>query len=87
MCQVSGVRCQASGVRCQDKVVELVSGGSVINGATPSSFQTNDGIYRFWLKMFPKQPYHEETIKGGRLWRVLTVPCPSNFNWGTVVFF
>ena len=41
-CQVSGVICQVSGVTCQqtflgegDKEVELVGGGSVINGAYP----------------------------------------------------
>ena len=47
-CPVSGVRCQVSGVRCKvsfyfyffssDKVVELVGGGSVINGAYPVQF-------------------------------------------------
>ena len=44
MCHVSGVTCQVSGVSCffcffvvvfLDKVVELVGGGSVINGAYP----------------------------------------------------
>ena len=43
---MSGVRCQVSCVRCQvshfllfsDKVVELVVGGSVINGAYPVNF-------------------------------------------------
>ena len=45
MCQVSGVTCQVLRVRCHmsffllllffDKVVELVGGGSVINGAYP----------------------------------------------------
>ena len=44
-CQVSGVRCQVSGVRCHmaffsfsfsfGEEVELVGGGSVINGAYP----------------------------------------------------
>ena len=36
-CQVSGVSCQVSGVTCIFfyKVVELVGGGSVINGAYP----------------------------------------------------
>ena len=38
---VSGVGCQASGVKRKEKknkVLELVGEGSVINGATPSSF-------------------------------------------------
>ena len=48
-CQVPGVTCQVSGVSrhmssfflpFSDKMVELVGGGSVINEATPSSFQT-----------------------------------------------
>ena len=49
MCHVSHVRCHVSGVRCQVsniiiisfvyKVVELVGGGSVINGAYPSSLE------------------------------------------------
>ena len=52
MCYMSGVKCQVSGVRCQVsgvrwpvsgvtiffyKLVELVGGGSVINGAYPSA--------------------------------------------------
>ena len=43
-CQVSGVMCQVSGVWCifffffSDKVVGLVGGGSVINGAYPAYF-------------------------------------------------
>ena len=43
-CQVSGVKCHVSGVKCHffflfssDKVLELVGGGSVINGAYPVS--------------------------------------------------
>ena len=39
---MSHVRCQVSGVRCQVshvKVVELVGGGSVINGAYPVQFK------------------------------------------------
>ena len=51
MCQLSRVRCHVSGVTCNhfflfffssffiDKVLELVGGGSVINGANPSSFK------------------------------------------------
>ena len=47
MCNVLHVRCHMSGVTCEvscvffkiDKGVELVGGGSVINGA-PSSFQS-----------------------------------------------
>ena len=52
MCQLSRVRCHVSGVTCHhiffsffsssffiDKVLVLVGGGSVINGATPSSFK------------------------------------------------
>ena len=51
---VSGVRCQVSGVRCQvyffnffcmDKVVDLVGGGSVITGPTPSSLYENIVIF------------------------------------------
>ena len=46
MCQLSGVRFQVSGVKCKvsgvffffTKVVELLSGGSVINGAYPVQF-------------------------------------------------
>ena len=51
-CQLSLVRCHVSGVTCHnfflffffssffiDKVLELVGGGSFINGATPSSFK------------------------------------------------
>ena len=47
-CHVSGVRCQVSDFSCcdshfldlfvSDKVVELVGGGSVINGAYPVKF-------------------------------------------------
>ena len=51
MCQVSGVTCQVSRVRCLVshiffyfiffyKVVGLVGGGSVINGAYPVKFYT-----------------------------------------------
>ena len=39
------VTCHKSYVRCymsHDKVVELVGGGSIINGATPSSFEKKD---------------------------------------------
>ena len=44
MCHMAGFTCHMSGVMCQffvlvyfssDKVVELVGGGSVINGAYP----------------------------------------------------
>ena len=41
LCHVSSVTCQMSHVTCQkniDKVGKPVCGGSVINGATPSSF-------------------------------------------------
>ena len=40
MCQMSCVTCHMSHVTCffLDKVVKLVRGGSVINGATPSIF-------------------------------------------------
>ena len=38
MCQVSGITCPMSGVTLKKKVVELVSGGSVINEATLSSY-------------------------------------------------
>ena len=54
-CHMSGGRCQVSCVRCQVshffilfplyKVVELVSAGSVINGAYPISF------------LYPLDPY------------------------------
>ena len=36
MCQVSGVTFHISGVKKSDKGVEPVSGGCVINAATPS---------------------------------------------------
>ena len=35
MCQVSGVQCKEEK---NDKIKEVISGGSVINGATPFSF-------------------------------------------------
>ena len=38
---MSGVRCQVSGVKV-DKVVKLVRGGSVINGAYPVYFMKKD---------------------------------------------
>ena len=49
MCHISGVTCHVAGGRCHvscvtfllfllDKEVELVGGGSVINGSTPSSY-------------------------------------------------
>ena len=49
MCQVSRVTCQVSRVTCFfyflkfffNKVVKLIGGGSVINGASPSSFVMN----------------------------------------------
>ena len=50
-CQVSSVECQVPGVTCiffslffVDKALGLVGEGSVINGATPSSFQLREGI-------------------------------------------
>ena len=46
VCHMSGVTCQVSGVTCHffflfffDKLVDLVGGGSVINGAYPNYFQ------------------------------------------------
>ena len=44
---MSGVRCKVSGVYIyffSDKLVELVGGGSVINGAYPSSSPTSTGL-------------------------------------------
>ena len=73
---VSGVRCQVSGVTCEvscvffvvvlimnlDKMVELVGGGSVINGATSLVcqykqflfFNTPNEVFRtFSLSLYP----------------------------------
>ena len=57
-CHVSHVTCHVSHVTCHmslfyflffsDKVVELIGGGSVINGATPSSF--NIACIACWFK-------------------------------------
>ena len=50
---MSGVRCQVPGVSCHlrkiffYKVVELVGGGSVIHGATPSIFFSLHGSFNF----------------------------------------
>ena len=67
-CHVSRVTCHVSRVTCHvsrvrffffffDKVVELIGGGSVINGATPSSFPTiltlPEQHFSVWLFLNP----------------------------------
>ena len=68
-CQVSGVRCQVSGVRCQVifldfffyKLLELVGGGSVINGAYPVYF-----LYVLLLTFVVKSKRRRRGV-GGRI--------------------
>ena len=59
-CYVSDVRCQGSGVTCEVssvkfffyKIIELVLGGSFINGPTPSSFRIYGTRFQWPLGIF-----------------------------------
>ena len=70
MCHISCVTCEVSGVRCRVSpfifffwgggVVELVGGGSVINGVTPSYKKLNPEEYWILQPIFLKQPIRTE---------------------------
>ena len=85
LCHVSCVACHVSHVTCQmshffDRVVKLVSGGSVINGATPFSSSIEAVLPLVWLSLptviwlFPFDTVTKDSKKG---WISQEVHCLS----------